>query len=137
MVDGVPVRSFRRAISLVVVRVAGIAVAAMACGCSTTFFSAPDKPVSLEAGPADYQNLVARNLATLKAQASTGSFEISPPRKTRLAQPGDWVVCVKTTIKERPAYFAVFIDDGKVLERRVAVVIDECQQQPYQPLPGS
>src|SRR5262249_37612113 len=136
MGEGVPVRILRRASMFLVVRAAGIGLAAMLCGCSTTFFSAPDRPVPLEAEPADYQNVVARNLASLKERAATGSFEISPPRKTRLAQPGDWVVCVRTTIKERPAYFAVFIDDGKVLERRVAVQIDECAQQRYQPLPG-
>jgi len=105
-------------------------------GCSSTFFFLPDAPPSVEPSPADYQAWVAKDLGNLKDRSSMGPFEISPLRSTRLAQPGDWIACVRTTIQERPTYFAVFIREGRVVERRQAVVIDQCAQEEFQPLPG-
>src|SRR2546423_13764732 len=100
----------------------GVLAIVMLGGCSSTFFFSPETPVQLDPGPADYQALVAQDMAKLKDRASMGPFEISPLRKTRLAQPGDWMACVRTTIKERPTHIAVFMHDGAVLERRLAVL---------------
>jgi hypothetical protein len=96
----------------------------------------PDVSPSADPSPVDYQTLVAKDLETLKDRSSMGPFEISPLRNTRLAQPGDWMACVRTTIHERPTYFAVFMHDGHVVERRQAVMIDQCAQEEFQPLRG-
>jgi hypothetical protein len=101
-------------------------------GCTSLL--SPDVPAESEARPADYQALVAKDLAGLPDRASMGAFEISPLRRTRLAQPGDWMACVRTTIQERPTYLAFFMREGRVLERRLAVLIDECGQERFQPL---
>jgi hypothetical protein len=103
-------------------------------GCSSTFFFPPENPMALDAGPADYQALVAKDLAKLGNRAAMGPLEISRLRQTRLAQPGDWMVCVRTTIEERPTYIAVFMRDGRVIDRRLAVLVDECAQEQFQPL---
>jgi hypothetical protein len=103
-------------------------------GCSSTFFFLPDAAEPAPA-PTDYQQLVAKDMATLKAKLGTGAMEISPVRPSRLAQPGDWFACVRTTVQERKVHYAVFMRDGKVTDRREAVVIDGCPQQEFQPLP--
>ena len=103
-------------------------------GCSSTFFFLSD---TVEPGPAptDYQQLVAKDFAPLKVRLGMGTLEISPVRPTRLAQPGDWFACVRTNIQERKVHYAVFMRDGKVTDRREAVVIDACPQEEFQPLP--
>jgi hypothetical protein len=133
---GVFVPFLDRVIALFSRRALGIGIVAplLLGGCSTSFFP-PDAPTQLDPGPADYQALVRSELNSMN-RPSMGMIEISPPRKTRLAQPGDWMVCVRTIIEERPTYFAMFIREGRLVHRRLAVVIDECPQAQYQPLQG-
>jgi hypothetical protein len=111
----------------------GIVALALLGACTSVL--PPDLPIESEPRPADYQVLVAKDLTGLKDRAFTGPFEISPLRRTRLAQPGDWMACVRTTVQERPTYLAFFMREGRVLERRIAVLIDECAQEQFQPLP--
>ena len=114
----------------------GAVALAMLGGCSSTFFFLPETPMALDQGPTDYQALVAKDLVALPNRSSMGPLEISPLRQTRLAQPGDWFACVRTTLQERPIFFAVFIRDGKVIDRRQAVVVDGCAEQRFAPLPS-
>ena len=116
----------------------GIVLGTLLGGCSSTFFFLPDNTGSLDhgQGPVDYQALVANDLRQLKKSESTGSFEISPLRRTQLTQPGDWFACVRANVQDRPAHIAVFMRDGRVIDRRQAVVIDGCAQEQFQPLPG-
>ena len=106
---------------------------ALLSGCSASLLP-PDLPTPLEAGPGDYQAVVAKDVGTLANRATLGPLEISALRRTRLTQPGDWVACVRAVTEERPTYFAVFIRDGRVIDRRLAVLVDECGQEQYQPL---
>jgi hypothetical protein len=114
----------------------GILVATLLGGCSSTFFFLPDTPASPDPGPGpvDYQALIAKDLRQLKERESMGPFEISALRQTQLAQPGDWFACVRTSIQDRPALIAVFMREGRVVDRRQAVVIDGCAQQEFHPL---
>jgi len=115
-----------------------LAVAALVLlgGCSSTFFAAPPGTPTAEQEPADYPGVVAKDLEGVKGHDGNTPFEISAARRTRLAQPGDWVVCARRTVEERPTYFAVFLRDGKVIDRRLAVQVDECAQEQFQPLPA-
>jgi hypothetical protein len=110
-----------------------IGIVALALSSACTSLVSPEMTDS-ETGPADYQLLVARDLAAMKERVGMGPLEISPLRRTRLAQPGDWMACVRTTVQERPTYLAVFMREGRVLDRRVAVLIDECGQEQFQPI---
>jgi hypothetical protein len=111
-----------------------IAMLAVA-GCSSANLSF-DPPPSKEPEPEpDYQKLVASSANTnLKDRASFGPLEISPIRRTRLTEPGDWMVCVKTTVRGHDAYFGAFIQEHQVIAWRQAVLIDECEKESYQPL---
>ena len=91
--------------------VAGLAALTILSGCSSTFFFIPEKD-----------------------RAAMGPFEVAQVRQTRLTQPGDWFACVRTTMQEKPLYFAVFMREGKVVDRRQAVVIDECSAEHFHPL---
>ena len=112
----------------------GFVAFAVLASCSDTL-SLPDRPVALDPGPFDYQALVSKYLDGQKNRDSMGSIEISPLRASRLAQPGDWMVCARTTVEDRPTYLALFIRENKVIESRLAVLLDECAQQRFQPLP--
>jgi hypothetical protein len=115
-----------------------VGLVALVClaGCSSTFFGPSDKPFALDPGPMEYQAVVSKYLEAMPNRATMGPFEISPLRETRLAQPGDWIVCVKTTVEQRPTYLALFIHDNAVVDRRLAVLVDDCPQQRFQPLPA-
>jgi len=114
--------------------VAGFVALTILGGCSSSFFFMPETPVSLEPGPANYHTLIANDLRTLKDRPAMGPIEVTQLRQTRLAQPGDWFACVRTTLQEKPLYFAVFMREGKVIDRRQAVRIDECSSEHFQPL---
>ncbi|MFL6931898.1 MAG: hypothetical protein ACJ8FK_18460 [Xanthobacteraceae bacterium] len=112
-----------------------IGIGALALLGACTSLMPLDMSAESETGPADYQTLVAKNLVGLKDRAFAGPFEISALRRTRLAQPGDWMACVRTTVQERPTYLAFFMREGRVLDWRLAVLIDECTHEQFQPLP--
>jgi hypothetical protein len=42
-----------------------------------------------------------------------------------------WMTCVRFEENRHPRMFAVFIKDGKVIDSRYAVQIDDCNTQTY------
>jgi hypothetical protein len=55
-------------------------------------------------------------------------------QRTKLAQPGDWFACLKSDNKSNNGLFAVFIENGKVVDFRHSVGIDYCESAVYSPL---
>jgi hypothetical protein len=131
---GFPVSFPGRVVALLSTRARGLWAALLLAGCSSASILAPEAPMQLELGPADYQTMVSKMLAQMPQRGSMELIEVSAPRKTRLSQPGDWMVCVRTLMKDRPTYIAMFIREGLIVDHRLAVIIDECMQAQYQPL---
>jgi hypothetical protein len=61
--------------------------------------------------------------------------EISVLKPTHGPQLGDNVACVRIFGVNGEAYFAVFFEDGKFLDTRRGVALDECQAEAYTPAP--
>jgi hypothetical protein len=113
----------------------GVVTILAVAGCSSANLSFDPLPSKEPEPEPDYQKLVASSANTnLKDRVSFGPLEISPIRRTRLTEPGDWMVCAKTTVRGHDAYFGAFIQEHQVIAWRQAVLIDECEKESYQPL---
>ena len=63
-----------------------------------------------------------------------GTPEVSPIRATVLTEPGDWIICFKSSVLDQPGRYAVFFHDNKPADYRIAVSIDNCDKETYAPL---
>jgi len=47
-----------------------------------------------------------------------------------------WQTCIRLNVYDRPVTYAVFISEGRVVDARNAVAIDDCERAHYAPLGG-
>jgi hypothetical protein len=79
-----------------------------------------------------YSDLVAKYLKdTFKNLASYEAFAISAFRWVSSLKGWSWMTCVRFEENRHPRTYAVFIQDGKVIDSRYAVQIDACNTQTY------
>jgi hypothetical protein len=79
-----------------------------------------------------YNDLVAKHLkATFKNLASLDAFAISAFRWVSSLKGWCWMTCVRFEENRHLRAFAVFIRDGKVIDSRYAVQVDDCNNQTY------
>ncbi len=117
-----------------------IALAGLLGGCAigSDLYSAlpsnSDEQVEFMETQAVYRRLIAENLnKLLKDHAPLTAPYISGLRKTHPIEPGDWIACLKDGEHNAGRTFAVFFREKKLVDMRVAVMIDECEGQAYQP----
>ncbi len=48
-----------------------------------------------------------------------------------------WQTCIRLNLYDRPATYAVFISEGRVVDARSAIVVDNCERDHYAPLAGT
>ena len=106
-----------------------ILLAGLTAACSATLPSTELTPASA-VPPADYRKIISTGIpATIARQA-----QVSELQKTDGAQLGDWVACLKSDKKPNDGLFAVFIENGKIVDFRRSVVTDRCESAIYSPL---
>lgn len=82
------------------------------------------------------QLVVASDLPrTLIAAQPSAPVQISALRRSVAPQPGDWMTCLRTVVKGRVKYLAVFFRNRAVIDSRSDVEIDGCETEQYAPLP--
>ena len=105
----------------------------------------------------NYRRVVADNIKTiLPNSASLGDLEISEVRRVDHVKGPSWITCLKfypqinpdstatgepgatssalgTANRGGPQYYAIFIQDNKIIDSRFSVVIDQCHSQTFQP----
>ena len=116
-----------------------VLLAALTSACSgvlpstqLTTASTPPPVAPLATPPADYRKIIR---AGVPAPMTNGA-QVSELRKTiGGGQSGDWIACVKSDTKPFIGFFAVFIENEKVVDFRRAVGIDRCEAAIYSPLP--
>lgn len=104
-------------------------LACLTAACSATLPST--QITSTSAVPPDnYRKIISSGIpATIAKQAL-----VSELQKTVGAQLGDWVACLKSDNKPNDGLFAVFIENGKIVDFRRSVVTDHCESAIYSPL---
>jgi hypothetical protein len=104
--------------------------------CSNIALPQEDAPAT-GADPA-YTKLVAGHIrATFKAYAAYEAYEISGQRWVHAIRGWSWLACVRFQDHGRPRIYAVFINNGAVVDSRYAVRTDDCDLQPYAPFDPS
>jgi hypothetical protein len=112
-------------------------------GCSMSG-SIPDWISDEAAGPepSNYRFLVADQLDSVigSRNPEIRLLEIASPRRVVGSKGAMWMVCVRTLrypSREPRAYFTVFIRALKIIESRISVGIDQCDQESYTPFEWS
>ena len=69
----------------------------------------------------------------------TGAPLISRVRKSESVSIANWVICLRNDAPADTAtdarYYAVFIKKNEIVDYRLAVVLDRCEMQSFEPLP--
>jgi hypothetical protein len=92
-------------------------------------------PPAAELSQPDYRRLVTENIKTLlPGQAALEELVISGVRPIDHLKGPAWLTCLRREVEGHLQYFAVFIQGDKIIDFRVAVVIDQCHKETYTPL---
>jgi hypothetical protein len=106
-----------------------ILLAGLTAACSGTLPSTELTPASAMP-PADYRKIIGTGIPVTIANGA----QVSELQKTEGAQLGDWAACLKSDNKPNDGLFAVFIENGKIVDFRRSVVTDHCETAIYSPL---
>jgi hypothetical protein len=60
-------------------------------------------------------------------------IEVSSIRAAHPISPSEWMVCVKSSAPDQSRRYAVFMRNNEMVAFRLAVLIDECDHETYQP----
>jgi hypothetical protein len=109
-----------------------LALAVGACSVSELLPSAPADPAGPE--PA-YRSIIAGQIAGLIGDPSkAGLVQISNVRRVEFSFKGaSWLACLKLSTGALPRYYAVFIQNNKIVDSRLSVLLDQCELQSFGP----
>jgi hypothetical protein len=100
-------------------------------GCSMLEFL-PDWSAEGVAGPAPaYRTILAPQVRSIVGNIEPTSTRISDARRVDSFKGASWLVCLEVGTAPLPRYYAVFIQRDRIVDSRLSVVIDQCEQQPY------
>jgi hypothetical protein len=86
----------------------------------------------------NYQRIVADNLNTIfPNQSVLGDLEISGVRLVDHLKGPAWLTCLKLDAHGKPQQYAIFIQQGKIIDSRVGIIMDGCSKESYQPFAPS
>jgi hypothetical protein len=154
--------TYNRELSQVTARAYLLALAVSLGGCSASevvqnWTSAPAMPPAPDLSQPNYRRVVADNIKKIFVNsASLGDLEISEVRRVDHVKGPAWITCLKfhpqinsnatatgepvaapsppgMTNRGGPQYYAIFIQDSKIIDSRFSVVIDQCHSQTFQP----
>jgi hypothetical protein len=97
-------------------------------------------PLTEAPGPQpDYRKIVLQKLpGLLPPSVNRGVVEVSPLRPAPLNAPAQWIACLLIDARgKEPKRYALFLNDHDIVDSRLAVVIDQCENAPYTPLTGT
>ena len=106
-------------------------LASMFGGCSISEFL-PNWSAEGVAGPApSYRYLVANQVKRIVGDPRSGGLRISEARRVDSLKGASWLVCLEVEHSPLPRYYAVFIQRDRIVDSRLSVMIDQCEQQSY------
>jgi hypothetical protein len=74
--------------------------------------------------------------ATFASVKLTGYARVSPLRKAPISALGDWIVCLRSDAESDPRTYALIIQNNEIIDYRLAVIIDACAGERFEPLPS-
>ena len=114
--------------------VLGLAILLGGCSASEIVQNWSSAPVADLSEP-NYRRIVADNIRTLfPNNAVLGEAEISGVRVVDHLKGKAWRTCLKLDARANPPQqYAIFIQDGKIIDSRASIIIDQCGKEAYEP----
>jgi hypothetical protein len=81
--------------------------------------------------------LAAKIQDTFKTVKLTGYPRVSRPHKAPVTALGDWIVCLRSDADGDSLVYALLIQRSEIVDYRLALMIDECANESFEPLPVS
>jgi hypothetical protein len=72
---------------------------------------------------------------TFKSVKLTGYPRVSQVRRAPVSALGDWIVCLRSDADSDPRVYALLIQNNDIVDYRLALSIDGCANQRFEPLP--
>jgi hypothetical protein len=104
-------------------------------GCSLGADPGPMAELDTVAVP-DIVALAPKIQGTFGAVKLTGAPQVSPVRKAPVTALGDWSVCLKSDAESDPRIYALIIQNNDIIDYRLALSIDRCANETFEPLPS-
>jgi hypothetical protein len=73
---------------------------------------------------------------TFRSAKLTGYPRVSPVRRAPVSAYGDWIVCLGSDAESDPRVYALLIQNNEIVDYRLALIIDGCAKERYEPLPA-
>jgi hypothetical protein len=103
------------------------------CSASEIVQNWSNTPVSDLSEP-NYRRIVADNIRTLFPNKPVlGDLEISGVRVVDHLKGKAWRTCLKLDANANAQHYAIFIQDGKIIDSRASIIIDQCGKEAYEP----
>ena len=102
-------------------------------GCASVEMAPPAQPPDrdLSGPPPSYRKLISAQLIQIVGSANAaGPLQISPLRRVDSFKGPAWLVCLRSVGRAQPLEHAIFIQNEKIVDSRVAVRTDRCEEQP-------
>jgi hypothetical protein len=110
---------------------AGLLLAGCSLGADATL------PPRIEAaGAPNLAVLAPRIVDTFKSVKLSGYPRVSRPRKAPVTALADWIVCLRGDAESDPRVYALLVQGSDIVDYRLAVMIDECTNENFEPLPA-
>ena len=101
-------------------------------GCSVLDMAFPPSTDDVSEVAPPYRRIIASRLGHIAGDtARVGVLQISGARRVEHLRGASWLICLKTSAFLQPRYYAIFIQGEQLVESRLAVVLDRCEEQPY------
>ena len=81
--------------------------------------------------------LAAKIQNTFKSVKLAGYPRVSPVRKAPVSALGDWIVCLGSDAESDPRVYALLVQNNEIVDFRLALIIDGCAKERYEPLPAT
>jgi hypothetical protein len=72
---------------------------------------------------------------TFQAVKLTGYPRVGQVRRAPVSALGDWIVCLRSDAEGDPRVYALFIQNNDIVDYRLALIIDGCASERFEPLP--
>ena len=93
------------------------------CAAGHIIENMPDANSTDDLTEPNYRQIVAENIATVFPNpAPLGTLEISGVRRTDHLKGPAWITCLKIHAENAPQEYAIFIQDGKIIDQRIRAV---------------
>jgi hypothetical protein len=103
-------------------------------GCSLGADPGPLAQLDSVAVP-DTAALAGKIQSTFQAVKLTGYPRVSRVRRAPVSALGDWMVCLRSDAESDPRVYALLIQDNAIVDYRLALTIDGCANERFEPLP--